>query len=76
MQLRPEATIILQFLSCLGDVTSWNIRLYLNDKSLSHARETAKLIEHTRYSFSLIVLVKGELHAKYILLSYKELSKC
>ena len=28
MQLRPEATIILRFLSWLGDVTSWNIRLY------------------------------------------------
>ena len=27
LQLRPEATIILQFLRCLGSVTSWNIRL-------------------------------------------------
>ena len=27
LQLRPEAAIILQFLRCLGDVTSWNIRL-------------------------------------------------
>ena len=27
LQLRPEATIILQFLRCLGIVTSWNIRL-------------------------------------------------
>ena len=27
LQLRPEAAIILQFLSCPGDVTSWNIRL-------------------------------------------------
>ena len=26
LQLRPEAAIILQVLSCLGDVTSWNIR--------------------------------------------------
>ena len=25
-QLRPEAAIILQFLRCLGNVTSWNIR--------------------------------------------------
>ena len=24
----PEAAIILQFLRCLGNVTSWNIRLY------------------------------------------------
>ena len=32
LQLRT-ATIILQFLHCLGNVTSWNIRLYL--KSLS-----------------------------------------
>ena len=28
LQLRPEDAIILQFLSCLGDVTSWNIPLY------------------------------------------------
>ena len=28
LQLRPEAAIILQFLRCLGNVTSWNIRLY------------------------------------------------
>ena len=28
LQLRHEAAIILQFLSCLGDVTSWNICLY------------------------------------------------
>ena len=27
LQLRPEAAIILQFLRCLGNVTSWNIRL-------------------------------------------------
>ena len=27
LQLRPEAAIILQFLHCLGNVTSWNIRL-------------------------------------------------
>ena len=27
-QLRPEEAIILQFLRCLGDVTSWDIRLY------------------------------------------------
>ena len=27
LQLRPEAAIILQFLCCLGNVTSWNIRL-------------------------------------------------
>ena len=27
LQLRPEAAIILQFLGCLGNVTSWNIRL-------------------------------------------------
>ena len=26
-QLRPEAAIILQFLRCLGNMTSWNIRL-------------------------------------------------
>ena len=26
--MRPEAAIILQFLRCLGNVTSWNIRLY------------------------------------------------
>ena len=25
LQLRPEAAIILQFLRCLGNVTSWNI---------------------------------------------------
>ena len=31
LQLPPEAAIILQFLRCLGNVTSWNIRLY--DKS-------------------------------------------
>ena len=29
LQLRPEAAVILQFLHCLGNVTSWNIRLYL-----------------------------------------------
>ena len=28
LQLRPEATIILQFLRCLGNVTSWNICLF------------------------------------------------
>ena len=28
LQLRPEAAIIFQFLRCLGNVTSWNIRLY------------------------------------------------
>ena len=27
-QFRPEATIILQFLCCLANVTSWNIRVY------------------------------------------------
>ena len=27
LQLRPEVAILLQFLSCLGDVTSRNIRL-------------------------------------------------
>ena len=27
LQLRLEAAIILQFLGCLGNVTSWNIRL-------------------------------------------------
>ena len=27
LQLRPEAAIIHQFLSCLSDVTSWIIRL-------------------------------------------------
>ena len=27
LQLRPEAAVILQFLSCFGDLTSWNIRL-------------------------------------------------
>ena len=27
LQLRPQAVIILQFLRCLGNVTSWNIRL-------------------------------------------------
>ena len=27
LQLRPKAAIILQFLHCLGNVTSWNIRL-------------------------------------------------
>ena len=27
LQLRPEAAIILQFLRCLDNVTSWNIRL-------------------------------------------------
>ena len=27
LQLRPEAAIILQFLRCRGNVTSWNIRL-------------------------------------------------
>ena len=32
LQLRPEA-IILQFLRCLGNVTLWNIRLYLVTKS-------------------------------------------
>ena len=49
MQLRPEAVIRLQFLSWLGDVTSWNIRLYRHprgniklfteqiENSLSHA---------------------------------------
>ena len=31
LQLRPEAAIILQFLRCLGNVTSWNIRLYLTN---------------------------------------------
>ena len=30
LQLHPEAAIILQFLRCLGNVTSWNIRLYAN----------------------------------------------
>ena len=29
LQLRFEAAIILQFLRCLGNVTSWNIRLYM-----------------------------------------------
>ena len=29
LQLRPEAAVILQFLRCLGNVTSWNIRLYV-----------------------------------------------
>ena len=28
LQLRPEVAIILQFLRYLGNVTSWNIRLY------------------------------------------------
>ena len=28
LQLRPEAAIILQFSRYLGNVTSWNIRLY------------------------------------------------
>ena len=27
LELRPEAAIILQFSGCLGNVTSWNIRL-------------------------------------------------
>ena len=28
LQLHPEVAIILQFFSCLGDVTSWHIRLH------------------------------------------------
>ena len=27
LQLHPKAAIILQYLGCLGNVTSWNIRL-------------------------------------------------
>ena len=30
LQLRPEAAIIHQFLHCLVNVTSWNIRLYVH----------------------------------------------
>ena len=30
LQLHPKAAIILQFLRCLGNVTSRNIRLYMN----------------------------------------------
>ena len=36
-QLRPEAAIILQFLRCLGSVTSWNIRLYADVESGSQS---------------------------------------
>ena len=36
-QLRPEDAIILQFLHCNGDVTSWNIRLYCVHRKLDIA---------------------------------------
>ena len=33
LKLRPEAAIILQLLRCVGNVTSWNIRLYHDSKT-------------------------------------------
>ena len=34
LQLRPEVAIILQFLRYHGNVTSWNIRLYVGQSHL------------------------------------------
>ena len=35
MQLRPEAAIIFQFLRCLGNVASWNIRPYRDQRHIT-----------------------------------------
>ena len=32
LQLRPEAAIILQFLSCLGNVTLWNYNFFVSER--------------------------------------------
>ena len=47
LQLRPEAAIILQFLCCFGNVTSWNNRRYWQNSHNNNYYNFGNMIEQT-----------------------------
>ena len=59
LQLCPEAAIILQFLHCLGNVTSWNIRQYTLDNQVRIC--CLKNFLHTPNFFNCPILVNVHL---------------